>query len=134
MALLSQPVDNSHKMTKKILILDDDADILDMLAYLLTESGYEVSTMLRGDRVLETIRSFHPDLILMDVMLANLDGRVICRGLKAQPETNALPVILISGTHDLSESLNQKGAPNDFVAKPFDIEYLLKKIEFQLAA
>jgi len=121
-------------MTKKILILDDDADILDMLAYLLTESGYEVSTMLRGDRVLETIRSFHPDLILMDVMLANLDGRVICRGLKAQPETNALPVILISGTHDLSESLNQKGAPNDFVAKPFDIEYLLKKIEFQLAA
>ena len=121
-------------MGKKILILDDDADILDMLSYLLSDSGYEVSTMLRGDKVLETIRSFHPDLILMDVMLANLDGRIICRNLKGQLETTNLPVILISGTHDLSESLNQQGAPNDFVAKPFDIEYLLEKIELQLVA
>jgi FixJ family two-component response regulator len=50
------------------------------------------------------------------------------------PETKELPIILISGTHDLSESLNQRGAPNDFVAKPFDIEQLLHKIEQQLAA
>ncbi|HTK18187.1 MAG TPA: response regulator [Mucilaginibacter sp.] len=121
-------------MTKKILILDDDADILDMLSYFLSDNGYEVSTMLRGDKVLETIRSFHPDLILMDVMLANMDGRLICRNLKAESETRALPVILISGTHNLSESLNQQGAPDDFLAKPFDIEYLLHKIEFQLAA
>lgn len=121
-------------MSKKILILDDNADILDMLSYLLVDSGYEIKTLLRGDKVFEAIHRFHPDLVLMDVMLANMDGRMICNKIKTNPETQKLPVILISGTHDLSESLNQQGAPNDFVAKPFDIDYLLTKIALQLAA
>ncbi|MBB6107602.1 Response regulator receiver domain-containing protein [Mucilaginibacter lappiensis] len=119
-------------MDKKILILDDNADILDMLSILLIDSGYQVHALSSGEKVFEIIKKFHPDLVLMDVMLANMDGRVICREIKTNTETDSIPVILISGTHDLAKSLNQQGAPNDFIAKPFDIQNLLAKIERQL--
>ncbi|OKS89676.1 hypothetical protein RG47T_5161 [Mucilaginibacter polytrichastri] len=69
----------------------------------------------------------------MDVMLAGMDGRSISRNIKENHLTSSVPVILISGTHDLVASLHQPGAPNDFVAKPFDIDYLLERIEKQLA-
>jgi len=121
-------------MSKKILILDDDADILEIISLLLVDNGYEVRTLSCGDTVFEDIKDFQPDLILMDVMLADMDGRAICKNIKENHLTYFLPVILISGTHDLDESLHLPGAPNDFVAKPFDIDYLLEKIEKQLAA
>jgi DNA-binding response OmpR family regulator len=116
-------------MSKKILILDDDADILEIISLLLVDNGYEVRTLSCGDTVFEDIKDFQPDLILMDVMLADMDGRAICKNIKENHLTYFLPVILISGTHDLAESLHLPGAPNDFVAKPFDIDYLLAKIE-----
>ncbi|WP_184547226.1 response regulator [Mucilaginibacter sp. FT3.2] len=121
-------------MSKKILILDDDNDILEILSLLLIDSGYQIKTLSCGETVFEDIKNFQPDLILMDVMLAGMDGRSICRDIKENDLTSFLPVILISGTHDLAQSLNLPGAPNDFVAKPFDIYYLLNKIEQQLAA
>jgi len=121
-------------MCKKILILDDDADVLDMLSYFLSESGYEVHTLLRGEKVFEAIASFHPDLLLMDVMLTNMDGRLMRARLKSKPETKALPVILISVTGDVFEWYSPNGAPYDFLVKPFNLEDLLKKVELQLAA
>jgi DNA-binding response OmpR family regulator len=119
-------------MSKKILVLDDDEDILDILSFILKDSGYEIQTLTNGESVFEAIRQFNPDLVLMDVMLAGLDGRVICNRIKSNDSTHDLPVILISGTHDLAKSLRQQGAPNDFVAKPFDIDFLLGKIKGQL--
>ena len=121
-------------MNKKILILDDDPDILEILSYVLRESGYEIRALSCGDTVFDDIKDFQPDLILMDVMLAGLDGRSICKKIKENHLTYFVPVILISGTHDLAESLHLAGAPNDFVGKPFDIDYLLARIEKQLAA
>jgi len=121
-------------MSKKILILDDDPDILEILSLLLVEVGYEVRMLSCGDSVFDDIKDFHPDLILMDVMLAGMDGRAICKEIKENHLTYFLPVILISGTHDLAESLHMPGAPNDFVTKPFDINHLLERIEKQLAA
>jgi|ERR1700761_2734836 two-component system phosphate regulon response regulator PhoB len=120
-------------MGKRILVLDDDQDILDIVSFILTEDGYEVETLPTGHQAAEVIGQFHPDLILMDVMLADLDGRVICRKLKETITTSHIPVILISGTHDLADSLNQQGAPNDFIPKPFDIDLLLSKIKAQLS-
>jgi DNA-binding response OmpR family regulator len=61
-----------------------------------------------------------------------MDGRKICAALKTDQATSGLPVILISGTHDLAQSLHQLGAPNDFVAKPFDIDHLLSRVKNQL--
>lgn len=114
-------------------MLDDDADILEIISYILTDQGYEVVTLENGDDLLYNIRKFHPDLVLMDVMLGNLDGRLLCSELKHQPETCAIPVILISASHDLAKTLHQDGAPNDFIAKPFDIFSFLQKVEMQLA-
>lgn len=121
-------------MNKKILILDDDPDILEILSLLLTDNGYEVRTLSCGETVFDDIKDFEPDLVLMDVILAGLDGRSICKEIKENHLTCFLPVILISGTHDLAESLHLPGTPNDFVAKPFDIDHLLARIAKQLAA
>ncbi len=121
-------------MIKKILIVDDDSDILEILSLVLVQSGYEVRMLSCGDTVFDDIKDFQPDLILMDVMLAGMDGRAICKEIKENHLTYFVPVILISGTHDLAESLHLPGAPNDFIAKPFDIDYLLERIKKQLAA
>jgi DNA-binding response OmpR family regulator len=121
-------------MKKRILILDDDPDILDILSFLLTEVGYEIQALDCGDTIFDDIKAFEPNLILMDVMLAGLDGRSICKNIKENQLTRFLPVILISGTHDLALSLHLPGAPNDFIGKPFDIDHLLGRIEKQLAA
>lgn len=121
-------------MKQKILVLDDDEDILNVISYILTDKGYEVETLSGGEEIFQAIGRFHPDLVLMDVMLGDMDGRMICKELKHQCETSALPVILISASHDLAQSLRQDGAPNDFIAKPFDIDNLIKKVEQQLAA
>jgi len=80
------------------------------------------------------IKKFHPDLVLVDVMLTGMDGRLICKRMKTQTDTLALSVILISGSHNLFQNLSEQGAPNDFMAKPFDLDSLLKKIEYQLIA
>jgi DNA-binding response OmpR family regulator len=121
-------------MGKRILIFDDDRDILDILSYILADSGYSVYGLDHGHNFFQEVKDFHPDLILMDVMLGDMDGRVICRHLKQANTTQHVPVILISASHDLSQSLKQEGAPNDFIAKPFDLDFLLRKVELQLAA
>jgi len=121
-------------MNKKILILDDDTDILEVLSFILVENRYEIRALSCGDAVFEHIMEFQPDLVLMDVMLAGMDGRSICKEIKENHLTYFVPVILISGTHNLAESLHLPGAPNDFIAKPFNIDYLLAKIEKHLVA
>lgn len=119
-------------MKNKILVLDDDPDILEVISYILIDKGYDVETLTTGEDVFKVIHQFHPDLILMDVMLGHMDGRVICRNIKSTTETENVPVILISATHNLAESLNHDGAPNDFIAKPFDVDRLVMKVEDQL--
>jgi DNA-binding response OmpR family regulator len=119
---------------KRILVLDDDVFILSALCDVLEYYGYDVKTLTRGDKVFEQINEYHPDLILLDVMLADMDGREICQNIKAKPDTSDIPVILLSATHNLADCLKQQAPPNDFVAKPFDIGTLIDKIEYQLAA
>ncbi|MCO5937437.1 response regulator [Mucilaginibacter sp. RB4R14] len=120
-------------MSKKILVFDDDPDILEIISLVLVANGYEIRALSCGDTVFDDIKDFQPDLILMDVMLAGMDGRAICKEIKENHLTNFLPVILISGTHNLSESLHLQAAPNDFVAKPFDLDHLLRVVNKQLA-
>jgi DNA-binding response OmpR family regulator len=121
-------------MCKRILVLDDDVFILSALCDVLEYYGYEVRTQTRGNKVFEQIADYHPDLILLDVMLADLNGLDICQQIKEQPDTSNIPVIMISGTHNLADCLEHQSPPDDFVAKPFDIGTLLNKIEHQLAA
>ncbi|MBK0380781.1 response regulator [Mucilaginibacter segetis] len=119
---------------RRILAVDDDKDILEVLQLILEDSGYEVETLSDGHFLMDKIRDTKPDLILLDIMLGNLDGRELCKYLKKIDNTLNIPVILISASHTVNTSLNQEGAPNDFVAKPFDISTLLSKIKTQLNA
>jgi DNA-binding response OmpR family regulator len=119
---------------QRILAVDDDNDILEILQYILEESGYEVSTLADGHFLFDSIREHHPDLIILDIMLGNMDGRKLCRDVKSQTDTYKIPVILISASHSVVDTLKQNGNPDDFLAKPFDISTLLNKVARQLAA
>lgn len=119
---------------KKILVVDDDSAILEMLDEVLSYYGYDVSTLSRADRVFDRIQDYHPDLILMDIMLAGMDGRTICRAIKSVEGVNEIPIILISASESGSTCMNKEGSPDDFVQKPFDVSFLISKIEHQLAA
>ncbi len=112
--------------------MDDDAGIRDAIETVLTEYDYEVQTLARAEEVFKTIKAYQPDLILLDIMLGGLDGTVICSALKAMPETSHIPVILISAHYQFASSSYDKA--DGFIPKPFDISYLLEKIETQLAA
>jgi len=114
--------------------VDDDRDILDVLQYILEESGYEVDTLSDGHFLFEKIEEHMPDLILLDIMLGNLDGRDLCRAVKNKLQTHDIPVVLISASHNVAASMDTKGAPDAFIAKPFDINDLLDVIKGQLKA
>ena len=121
-------------MTKKILIVDDNELIAEVMSYILTNSGYQVTTLNSGDGVVAQIRDTHPDLVIMDIMLPGIDGRDICKIIKHNKATENLPVIICSASENIEDSLKQEGAPDDILSKPFDMTVLLNKVEHQLAA
>jgi DNA-binding response OmpR family regulator len=116
------------KKIKKILIIDDDEAILDAVKLMLEDSGYKVDAEIKGSRIQKRVISFEPDLILLDVLMSGLDGRDICKKIKNDPETNDIPVIMISAHPGAKESLKECGA-DGYLAKPFQFEDLLKIIK-----
>lgn len=121
-------------MSRRILAVDDDNDIVDIIKIILEDEGYEVTTLTNGREVLTAIAASRPDLILLDVMLGGIDGRDICRALKADKMFSDIPIVMISASHNLHNLLTEQGSPNDFLAKPFDIDHLIKKVNAQFAA
>ncbi|TSD64722.1 response regulator [Inquilinus sp. KBS0705] len=121
-------------MPKKILIVDDNALILELMGVILDAYGYEVITFSTGTGVVNEININHPDLVILDAWLPGMDGRDICKLLKQNKATEHLPVIICSASDDLHKAMYQDGAPNDILPKPFDMNDLLKKVNFQLAA
>lgn len=113
--------------TKKILVVDDDPGILDALSVILEDSGYQVNATPRGEDTLSRTASFHPDLILLDVLLSGSDGRQICRQLKSDSATSHIPVIMISAHPSAGQSIRRVGA-DSFIPKPFDSQDLLSEI------
>jgi DNA-binding response OmpR family regulator len=115
-----------EQQVKKILVVDDDPDILDALRFLLEFSGYEVKTTEKGEYA-ENLRDTNggfPDLIILDVLLSGKDGRLICQRLKNQHDTKHIPIIMISAHPNAKQSVAAVGA-DDFLAKPFDADELL---------
>lgn len=119
---------------KKILVVDDDTDIRDIIHLILEEEGYEVSELADGHFIEDAVNSFHPDVILMDVMLGDMDGRVICKELKQTAVTHNIPIIMVSASHK-REVMQEGGCKaDDYLAKPFDINDLIDKVGFYAAA
>lgn len=113
---------------KKLLVVDDDADILEFLQVILEEEGYEVLTSTKGEYLEQLHNGGLPHLILLDVFLSGKDGRSIVKHLKSQDETKHIPVIMFSA-HPSAEQASRAAGADDFLAKPFDIDKLLEKVE-----
>lgn len=115
----------------KILVIDDDLDILSVMEILLSMKGFNVEVTAKGENTFSKIESFKPDLILLDVLISGYDGRVICKQLKSNDATRSIPVIMFSAHPGAAATISDYGA-DDFIAKPFDVNNLLSKINNQL--
>lgn len=116
-----------NSRNKRVTLADDDPGILDAVGMMLEMEGYEVSTTLNGNTILNT-ESLLPDIYVLDIWMSGSDGRELCKKLKTDEKTKNIPVILISASNDLQKSAESAGA-DDFLAKPFEIDNLLSKIE-----
>ncbi len=115
--------------TKKILVVDDDPDILDALQLTLEDADYQVTTTEKAEYAenLHDTNGDLPDMIILDVLLSGKDGRLICQKLKSQETTRHIPILMISAHPNAQHSVKAVGA-DAFLAKPFDIDELLAKI------
>jgi DNA-binding response OmpR family regulator len=111
-------------MAKKVLIVDDNHDILELLKLILEMEGYGVSCLDDGSHLENAIGSYQPNLILMDIMLGPLDGRDLCQNVKGNPKTNQIPIIMISASHGTLSLAEKQCSAEAFLPKPFDIDKL----------
>lgn len=111
----------------RVLIVDDNNDILWVVEIILKRYGFNVMTTLRGEEVLAKTKMFSPQLILLDVFLSGIDGIDVCNTLRSTPETKDIPVIMISA-HTNFKDIKKFCKADDFIAKPFDANELVKKI------
>jgi signal transduction histidine kinase len=116
-----------------ILIVDDNQTNLDVLFELLRNYGFKVLVALDGESAIEQIEYIHPDLILLDIMMPGIDGFETCRRLKAEPQTQDIPIIFMSALSDTLDKVKgfQTGAV-DYITKPFQHEEVLSRIETHL--
>jgi DNA-binding response OmpR family regulator len=115
----------------RILIIDDDVDLLFLGSTLLKQRGFEVFSLSSADEAFEVVQSFKPHLILLDVKLGDEDGRKICLKLKRDPETNFIKIILYSAFPETSVEYPKYGA-DDFVVKPYEFNHLVERIRYHL--
>jgi DNA-binding response OmpR family regulator len=115
---------------KKILVVDDEDDILHFLELVLGDKGYSVSTATNGHDALATAQVERPDLILLDIMMPKMDGWEVLKLLRVDEQTSSVPVAMLSARTEAQDRVQglQEGAI-DYICKPFSLQELLGKIE-----
>lgn len=113
---------------KRILVLDDDRYILDILAEALTYEEFEVKTAMDIKSFFALMDDYQPNLVMIDYLLQGINGGVVCHQIKSEVETQKLPVILMSAYPRVFESLGTYGC-DEFIAKPFDLYALIDKVK-----
>ncbi len=116
----------------RILVVDDEQAVVDLLAYNLRKAHYEVVTASNGRRALELARQEHPDLILLDLMLPGIDGLEVCRQLRAlsRPEGAQTPIIMITARgEEVDRVVGLELGADDYVTKPFSMRELLARVK-----
>ncbi len=128
------PLDTIESGKRKILIVDDDSEIVELLEDVLERDGrFEVKTASSGYEAGMTTEKFRPELILLDYMLPDVNGNVVCQTIRRNPEFENIKIIIISGVvkQDEIAQLLKSGA-EDFIRKPFNITELTDKINVVL--
>lgn len=114
----------------RLLIVEDDPDIANMLRIYFGGQGYEVETAMRGAEALDKARLVMPNLIVLDIMLPDVDGYEVCRALRTNTSTSQIPVIFLTQKDERSDKLQglELGA-DDYITKPFDIDELKLRVQ-----
>ncbi|HAH08027.1 MAG TPA: diguanylate cyclase response regulator [Elusimicrobia bacterium] len=120
--------------TARLLIADDEPDLLALIKDTLEKEGYEVRTASNGAEALEAVRRDPPDIVVADLYMPLLDGFALCREIKADPGLQHLPVIILSGAGSKVDNRVQglDGGADDFITKPFNVSELLARIRMIL--
>ncbi len=120
----------TDSMGKKILVVDDEADVTDLVSYHLKSKGYVVQTANNPNQSLSLARSFLPDLVILDVMMPDLNGMQICRLLRADPQLKNVPVIFLTAKAEEADRIQglETGA-DDYICKPFSTKELILRVQ-----
>jgi excisionase family DNA binding protein len=128
------PLDNLDSGKKKVLVVDDDAEIVELISDILTRDGrFDIRTASSGYEAGMATQQFRPDLILLDYMLPDVNGNVVCQTIRSNPEFENTRIIIVSGVIKQEEidQLLRSGAEN-FIRKPFTIAELTEKVDAAL--
>jgi DNA-binding response OmpR family regulator len=116
-------------MARKILLVDDERDLVDMVKMRLEAGGFEVSCAFDGQEALDKARKEKPDLIILDLMLPKIDGYKVCRMLKFDEKYKNIPVIMFTArAQDSDKQLGEEVGANGYITKPFEPQLLFAKI------
>ncbi|MDY6794035.1 MAG: response regulator [Actinomycetota bacterium] len=126
-------MNDKDEQAARILVVDDERNILDIIKFNLEVEGYEVVTSLDGEDALERVHAIKPDLILCDIMMPELDGLEVCHRLKADGRTNQIPVVMLSAKTQAQDKVASiEAGADDFITKPFDFSDLVARIKINL--
>jgi DNA-binding response OmpR family regulator len=115
-------------MNRKVLVMDDDTSILEVLKEALSYENFQVKTTTESLTILKTVGDYNPDVILLDYLISDVNGGEICHQIKSNPATEHIPVIIMSGFPRVFESLGNYGC-NSFIPKPFNLDELIDTID-----
>lgn len=116
-------------MAKRILIVDDEKDIVDLVAYNLEKEGYEALKAFDGEKALALVRMKRPDLVVLDLMLPGIQGLEVCRRLRQDPATARVPIIMLTAKGDeVDRVLGLEIGADDYVTKPFSVKELTARV------
>ncbi len=124
------PLDALENTKHRILIVDDDEELVELIRDVLLRDGrFEVRTVNNGFEAGMAVKEYHPDLIVLDIMLPDINGKDVCQVVRSDPNMNDIRIICISGMveEDRIQELKAVGA-DDFLHKPFEIEQLVDRI------
>jgi two-component system OmpR family response regulator len=110
----------------RILVVDDEANIADLLSTALRFEGYDVASAASGTEALDMVRTYRPSLIMLDVMLPDLDGNEVCRRLRQQGEQ--MPIVFLTARDTTQDKVEGLAMGDDYVTKPFSIEELMARV------
>ncbi len=110
----------------RILVVDDEPNIADLLSAALSFEGYQVGVASTGAEAIELVRSFRPNLVMLDVMLPDLEGTEVCRRLRNQGEQ--MPIVFLTARDTTQEKVEGLSMGDDYVTKPFSIEELMARV------
>ncbi|MBU8921988.1 MAG: response regulator [Bacteroidales bacterium] len=113
----------------KVLVVDDEVNITQILEFSIGSEGYEVLTASNGEEAIDKARREQPDLIILDIMMPRIDGYEACRILKANPITKNIPVVLLTAKgRDIDKRLGYEVGASDYIIKPFSPNKLIERI------